>query len=216
MGAGQTCQLKSPQTTNEFLDHGSEIMLDMSTLLNSEGWSQFHNTENVTVESKQIEGSYLPALKGSVVLKGSNFSGLTSKLFNPTFEERKRVYDEVISEKVLQIIDDDNIVVLTQFAAPWPVYPREFLVLKSRKRINKDNQLITAQSIDYPTVPQSSGFVRGIVRTGMMVSNLGNNQIKVTKVDHIDPQGAIPTEIVKAKQIKSAYRLDAMQGYLNE
>jgi hypothetical protein len=214
MGASQTCQLETPTTTEDYLTLSEKVVSQMTDWLNSNNWNSFHNTDKVTLESRPMDESQIDAQKGTVILTGSDFDGLANKLFNPTFEERKKVYDEVLLEKVLHVINENNIVVQTQFSAPWPVVPREFVVLKTRTILGDDSQLITAHSINYPDLPPSSGCVRGIVRTGMLVTNLGNNQIKVTKVEHVDPQGMIPTEIVQAKQRKNAHRLDAMKGYL--
>jgi hypothetical protein len=215
MGASES-QLSTFSTKEDYLNGSAKFNNDMVNWLESPGWHAFHNDAKVTLEAKPMTGHAIDAQKGTVLLTGSDFGKLTDKLFNPTFAERKKVYDEVISEKVLQTIDDNNIVVMTQFTAPWPVWPREFLVLKSRTMMDDGSMLITAQSIDYPTVPQTSGFIRGTIKTGMKVTQLDNNQIRVTKVEHVNPQGAIPTNIVKDKQRKNAFRLDAMQKYLDD
>jgi hypothetical protein len=207
--------MEAPQTSMEYATLQLRVFDQMQNWLNSDGWEPFHKEENVTLECSPMVGSSIKAQKGTVILSGSKFDQFTEKLFNPPFDERKKIYPEIQSEVIVKHINEDTFISHTKFDAPWPVYPREFLVIKARKTLDDGSQLITAYSIEDPEVPVSSGFVRGALQTGMIVSKLPGNRVKVVKVEHIDPCGSIPTSLVQDKQMKNAYRLATMQAYLD-
>ena len=215
MGAAQSHKLETPRTTDEYTNLKLRVFDQMTNLLNSDGWESFHQKENVILETSPMEGSYIKAQKGTVILSGSKFDQFTEKLFNPPFDERQKIYPEIQSESIIKYIDDDTFISHTKFNAPFPVYPREFLVLKSRKTLDDGSQLITAYSIEDPNVPVTYGFVRGTLQTGLIAKKLPNNKVQVVKVEHVDPCGSIPTSLVQEKQIKNAYRLATMQAYLD-
>ena len=215
MGSGQSHKMEVPQTRDEYTNLKLRVFDKMTNWLNSDGWEPFHQDNNVTLECCPMEGSSIKAQKGTVILSGSKFDQFTEKLFNPPFEERQKIYPEIQSETIIKYIDKDTFISHTKFNAPTPIYPREFLVLKSRKTLNDGSQLITAYSIEDPDVPVTYGFVRGLLQTGLIVKKLSGDKVQVVKVEHVDPCGLIPTVFVQEKQMKNAYRLATMQAYLD-
>ena len=215
MGAGQSHKMEKPQTLEEYKKLQLRVFNQMTSWLNSDGWEPFYEAKNVVLECSPMEGSSIKAQKGTVILSGSKFDQFTEKLFNPPFDERKKIYPEIQSEVIIKHIDKDTFVSHTKFNAPWPVYPREFLVIKARKVLDDGSQLITAYSIEDPDVDVTYGFVRGALQTGMIVKKLPGDRVQVVKVEHIDPCGSIPTSLVQEKQMKNAYRMATMQAYLD-
>lgn len=215
MGSAQSHKMEMPRTNEEYNTLKLRVFDQMQAWLKSDGWEPFHEKDNVVLECTPMEGSAIKAQRGTVTLTGNKFDQFTQKLFNPEFEERKKLYPEVEHEKIIKWIDDDTFISHTKFTAPFPVYPREFLVLKARKTLDDGSQLITAYSIEDQNVPVTYGYVRATVQTGLIAKQLANNKVQLTKVEHVDPCGLIPTKIVQQKQIQNAHRLADMQSYLD-
>ena len=214
MGSGQSHKMESPKTTEEYIAIKLKVFDQMQDWLKSGGWTLFHEADNVILECTPMEGSAINAQKGQVILQGSKFEQFTQKLFKPSFDERKKLYPEVESEEIIKNIDEDSFILHTKVKAPFPLYPREFVVLKARKMLDDGSQLITAYSIEDPEIPVTHGYVRGTIQTGLIAKKLLDDKVQLTKVEHIDPCGLIPSSVVQEKQMQNAHRFSTMQAYL--
>jgi hypothetical protein len=215
--------LYTPKNDKDSKNFGEKVLKEMLTMINSNGWEVFSRTDKVLLEETSVKDSNISAVKGTIVFtnKNKSFEYFVNSLYSSLFVEKKKIYDELISNKAIRIIDENNVIVHSQFAAPSgiiagliPIAPREFVVLKSRQVLEDGSYLITAHSINYYLIPFSKGFVRGVVKTGMLITQLGDNKIRVIKVDHLDPKGWIPSAVINFIKAKSRFRLIGMMTYL--
>ena len=155
-------------------------------------------------------------MRATKILIGNDLDKMVRMLYEPSLEDRKKISTDFIDEEVIKTLDSNNKLTMSRFSAPWPVYPREFLTLKTKRMLADDVYIVAAQSINYKSKPFSNKYVRAVVRTGMFIEKMDNNRIKITRVEHIDSKGFIPLWIIDMKKGKVGERLTNMQVYLDE
>ncbi len=166
-----------------------------------------------------MDGSSIKVLRCTKYFDNVNglnkFDQFVDQLFDSSFETRKKICEDLIENIVIDEIDENNQVVLSKFKAPGKFTPREFLVLKSRMICDDGSHLIIFCSINRKRTPFSEGYIRGVGNTGILVTPLyDQNKIKVTKVDHIDPRGKVPSFVLNTLKKKSVENLNKMEHYL--
>ena len=209
-------ELQTPKTVDEIQKTSRYFLDKMKRLLLSVGWNKESNTNGTTMESRSISNSNVLMTRCTRTFDGvAKFDDFTDELFDSSLEKKQKIYVDMLENKVLQDIDDNNHIVLSRFKAPFPTSRREFVMLKSREVLEDGSHLITSCSINYEGTPFSTGFVRGAAMTGMLVTPLlDENKIKVVKIDYVDPKGWIPAFVLNWVKGKSIENINKMQGYL--
>lgn len=206
-------ELMTPTTNDDFLELGKQSVIEKSNWFNSTNWTFFQEVDGVVLEEQPMVGSNISTIKGTVVLNGSDLNKLSNNLFCSTYEITKKTYDELINSTEVLRINDNNMVTHSQFQSPFGVTNREFVSLKTRVVLENGDHLITTHSINYEPIPFSYGFVRGVVKSGILISKLNDNKLKVTKIEHVDPKGWIPSTVINMFKSKVGNRLNGMQVY---
>lgn len=212
--------LFTPTITDEFMIIGKQFLEDQLKLIKSNKWKPYDNTGKVLLEELHISNSNISAIKASMVYhvkKHDDIERIADMMYSSSLKEKKKMYDEIIKNDIIKEIDNNNMIIHSQFNSPIGfgfIKPREFVALKSRMLLDDGSYLITACSINYQDIPFSPGFVRGIGRTAMLISSLGDTQFKITKVDHMDPKGWIPSHLINKLKGKNGKRLERIKAYL--
>lgn len=180
----------------------------------NDGWSHFDVVDGVTLESKAVDKSGITATRGTLKAKCADFNKFINNLYDSSDESKKKIFEDMVSNKVIKNIDENNMVVHSQFKAPTPVYWREFVVLKSKVLLKDGRYAITAISINEKSVPFSKGYVRGVAISAMIVSNNGDGTITLVKVEHLNPKGWLPVALINMMKGKVGKTLAKMPVYL--
>ncbi|AYV77273.1 MAG: START domain containing protein [Barrevirus sp.] len=209
--------LSTPREVKEYENVKRDIIkttLDWTD--SNDGWTHFGIVDDVTLESREIPGSGITATRGTMIFNGNNFNKFVDSLFESSDESKKKIFEDMESNTIVRTIDNDNVVIHSQFRAPPTISWREFVTLKSRTVLNDGRHVITATSINDQDVPFTKGYVRGIVVSGMVVTppSNGNNSIKIVKVEHVDPKGWLPVSLINMMKGKVGKTLAKMPIYL--
>jgi hypothetical protein len=57
---------------------------------------------------------------------------LLEKVFNQTFEEKKKGDDSFLNEEILEAVSDEVKVLYQLYAVPWPLSNRDLVILRSK------------------------------------------------------------------------------------
>ena len=218
-GSGETKwqydDIPTPKTPPEFDNLRNETLEAILMLADADDWTHFSIVDGVTLESKHIPETNITATRGTMTFKG-NFNTFVDNLFESSDASKKKIFEDMVLNTVVRTIDDNNMVVHSQFRAPPTVSWREFVVLKSRMVLDDGRHVITAVSINDETVPFSKGYVRGVAISGMIVTppKEGDNMIKIVKVEHVDPKGWLPIALINMMKGKVGKTLAKMPIYL--
>jgi hypothetical protein len=208
--------LQTPITFAEFRKAGESFLAEMKRLLLSTDWNRETETAGTTLESRSMPNSNVQMIRYTRTFDDvGKFHDFVEELYDSSLEKKQEIYVDMLENKMLHHVDDNNHVVLSQFKAPFPTTNREFVMLKSRDVLDDGSHLITSRSINFAEVPFSSGFVRGAGKTGMLITPLHTeDKIRVTKIDYVNPKGWIPSFILNWVKGKSIENIDKMEGYL--
>jgi len=177
-------------------------------------WSHFSVVDGVTLESRPVSNSGITATRGTIVAKCADFNKFVDHLYESDDASKKKIFDNMHANRVVKELDDNNMIVHSQFTAPPTISWREFVVLKSRVVLPDGRHIITAVSINDKDVPFTDGYVRGIAISAMVVSKNNDGTIKLVKVEHVDPKGWLATSLVNMMKGKVGKTLAKMPVYL--
>jgi hypothetical protein len=207
-------ELPTPQSEKECLEiikHNNHKILNW---LSEDNWSLIEKRKNVILESKEEEDSDVNIVRGNSIVKNINIEKLAKVFFSPTFEERKILYDELLLNNIIEFNDNHSFnITHSQFDAPMGIKGREFVTIKSCKKLENGGYLISTNSINYKDIPFSKKFIRGINKSGVLLNPIlinGKQAINIITVDHIDPKGWIPPIVTNLFKSKIMDRLEHM------
>jgi len=203
-------ELPTPLTKEDYLNLADQATAEKMEWINSDGWEFMQNNNGVLLEQKPLEGSNISVVKASATLTNVDFNTLFHNLYQPTLQERKKLYDEILTNDLIKEKDENNKITHSKFQGPTGITSREFVTLKTKKAIN-DGYLICVHSINDENIPFTENFVRGTTRCGTLITP-NDNGIEVITVEHVDPKGWIPTVIINQFKGKVGQRLTRMQN----
>lgn len=211
-------ELETPISKEEYLKVGDNAERTILEWIYSDDYTLIRNENNVLLEQKPIIGSKISAAKATGVVSNIEFNRLVDILFTNDVDKRRELYDDLLENEVVKVIDDNNVVINSKFQAPSGIAPREFVALKRRTYFDDGSCMITMYSINNKDNPFNEEYVRGVCRTGILLSPLVgedgkilDGMINVIKLDHIDPKGWVPSMVINMYAGKVADKIVKMQ-----
>lgn len=199
--------LPVPENLDDYMGVAEQALTNREELINSDsvGWTvinQAYNESDVLVEQKKIHGSDVVIVRsiGYVAITGNKtLSSITKLIYDPSFEERKRLINNVVGyDRLKQITDDIHIARTIVSAGFIGISNREFLALRTVKQLSERKYLVAIQSINDISHYFDPNCVRGVSNCGISIEQISEEKIKIISVDHIDPKGQIPLQAVNS------------------
>jgi hypothetical protein len=193
----------TPNTDDESIKLATESLNNMyHKLTSNEGWDFMSQIEDIVLEQHDSSDSRCVCVRASVTIHDNNIDidRLTKDLFNPSFESRKIIYNELLLHQDLKKINSDTILSYSQYKSPMMVTDRDFLCLWSRKKLD-NGWVFSVESINSEEKPFLSNFVRGTTSSGALLE-LESDVVKFIIIEQINPRGSIPsmvTNMLKGK-----------------
>ncbi len=98
----------------------------------------------------------------------------------------------------------------THFVAPFPVYPREFIDMRTWVE-GGDKIIFGAQSINFPESPWSADHVRGVSWNGIIMELLPNKATRIVFMGYVDPMGWVPHAVIAVFRAKITERIEVLR-----
>jgi len=207
--------MESPHFTSstpaETLEHFAELILQQAVedIKDDESWEMqvlkadlCTQVPELRMVSKCITGSGIRAVKVSGIIKTPPQS--LFNFFYSMTDKTKQEYDtNLIDCTTVREVTKEIKVQRLRYSAPFPIYPREFVVLRVDKQINGSYYLFSS-SISYDACPATTQFVRGVMRVSGLIMQPNENGTLLTKIVQIDPRGSIPAFVVNLVGYKQA------------
>jgi hypothetical protein len=197
--------LPSPDNDDQYINLSEICIEKRKQMIDSKGWSLVKTRKNlkhggeIVIESKPVEGSDIMIVRVTGYIRlaeGMNLDNLAQQLYDPTFEERKRLNENVTGyEKLKSIVD--SVFVNRTVASALGITDREFVALKTYERTGM-GYVIATQSINSKEYPFDPNCVRGVSSCGMELTMVSDTVVKIVSVDHIDPKGWVPGMIINS------------------
>jgi len=180
-----------------------------------QGWKLF-TTEYPNIQSyeKLTDESPIKIIKATGKLNCSA-EKIFHKIWDQTYEEKKKTDDSLLKDAVLEKIDDHTIITYQSYKAPWPVSSRDFLFLRS-KVVEDGNIYQVDVSIEHNSKPVETTTKNGFVRAKLIVSGYvyvpkGDNECEATHIVLMDPCGNIPSFLVNSNTAKIPKKIKEFQ-----
>jgi START domain/Integral peroxisomal membrane peroxin len=98
------------------------------------------------------------------------------------------------------------------YKAPWPVKPRDILILGVALPLKDGTVLVCSTSVEHEDAPELSKYVRGeIVFSGLQFRAPTPKTCEITYVVGFDPRGSIPTFLVNAASVQTPLTIDKVR-----
>jgi len=189
--------ISTPKTSLEYMLLARDSLDKVEPYLNSTGWSVLYEDVNgVKIEEKKREKSSYTAIKTSTTLDNVDVNGIIKCLFNPTFEERKRIYPKIFKHQNIHTVNDNIVVSVTCFSTPFVISDREFLGARFKRVMANGDVVISVVPINKKGHHKSS-CVRGVASSDIYVEKLSPSKVKITSVNWVDPKGWVSADIVQ-------------------
>lgn len=213
--------IPQPRTREDYINLSNDIICSSIEYIGLDGWSHYDTVDGLEIEEKPIENSDIACVKTtcSIYLGSNSLVDLLRLLFNPSEEERKYMFNELITYNKHEIISNKIFVIHSEYSASSITSNREFLVMKSYDELEEGGYVICTKSIhiDDVQLPSfSSSNVEGYVY-GCTVLELDEDdpsKIIMTAINHIEPNGWIPNSIVSTFKSSSTEWISRLQQLL--
>jgi hypothetical protein len=161
----------------------------MSTVAQAQDWQVAKNEEGIKVSLSEVPGSKYKAYRGETVI---NASVATLRGLQEDVAGACTWVHECKSQKMLKH-DGGKVWTYTQFNTPWPVTPRDSVILVTTEE-GADGSL-TRKLVGQPRfIPDEEGYVRVAQVDGYwkFVPQAANKTL-VTYQVHTEPGGSVPS-----------------------
>ncbi|MCS3467266.1 hypothetical protein M2401_000987 [Pseudomonas sp. JUb42] len=155
----------------------------------AEDWQVAKDEDGIKVSLSDVAGSKYKAYRGETVI---NASMAKVRSFQEDVAGACKWIHECKSQKALKR-EGDQVWTYTQFNTPWPVTPRDSVLLVTS--VNGADGSLTRKLEGQPKyIPEESGFVRVAAVDGFWkFVPKGPNQTAVTYQVHTEPGGSVPS-----------------------
>lgn len=200
----------SPKTKNDYIKLSNETIAHCIDFIQSDGWNlteKPYPNSNITCTKIQKR-----------ISKGNNsMEDILRILYNPSFDERKYLHNEIISYSKIETITNNIEVVHSEFGISSLTANREFLVMKSFEELDEGGYIICTKSItrddvDMPQKPMN--VVASAISCNVIEITENPNEILITNMIHIEPNGWIPPMVVNTFKANSMQWLNNLQSLL--
>lgn len=176
-------------------------------------WTVFYDEDNILVEERPVRDSSITMIRATTVLKNVDIEKILNWVYKSTYEEKRVLSDDINSHNVEKVINENVRVGKSVYNGKMGVSNREFLTLRTYKKLDAKNYIVAIQSINVESIPFGEGVVRGSSNCGTFLELLDNGDVKIITVDHIDPRGWVPSFVVNAYKKKAVERLQKLQEH---
>lgn len=206
-------ELPTPKKEEDYQKIATLSLEDRMTWIQQDDWTLISDEDGVLLEEKEISGSSTTCIRARMILHHIDFEKMFQEQYNPTFEQRVKVYDELLAHKNVKEIKENLVVGHSHYKAPFSVTNRDFLALRTYQICVDDSHLIAIQSINDEEIPFEDRFVRGVSNCGIfLVPNYNDkDSVLCITVDHVDPKGSVPSFVINMYKKKAKERLLKMQ-----
>ena len=155
----------------------------------AEDWQVAKDEDGIKVSLSDVAGSKYKAYRGETVIN-ANMAKVRS--FQEDVAGACKWIHECKMQKALKQ-DGDKVWTYTQFNTPWPVTPRDSVLMVTS--VNGADGSLTRKLEGQPRyIPEESGFVRVAAVDGFWkFVPKGPNQTAVTYQVHTEPGGSVPS-----------------------
>jgi len=196
--------LPTPLSKEDYEKISNEALDNVIKVVSVDGWKLIGEKNGVLIEEMQVPGSDVNAIRTSCVLKNVNVHNVIKCIFEPSFAERRAIYDKLLSHELIEKVRPEIVVARSRFSAPLGVSPREFLMMRSLGQFDDGTYVISVRSINRKDVPFDPNYVRGISNSDIYIFPIDETRdVRIVSCDFIDPRGWIPTYII------NSYKQDA-------
>eukprot|EP01091_Cochliopodium_minus_P013193 TRINITY_DN418_c0_g1_i1.p2 TRINITY_DN418_c0_g1~~TRINITY_DN418_c0_g1_i1.p2 ORF type:complete len:225 (+),score=78.64 TRINITY_DN418_c0_g1_i1:49-675(+) len=181
----------------------------------NDGWTALKNDfQGIESWEKLTTESPIKIIKATGTLKCSA-EKMFNKIWNQTYEEKKKGDDSLLEDTILEKIDDNTLIKYQGYKATWPVSNRDFLFLRSKFEENGAIYQVDV-SIEHSSKSVEQTSKNGYVRAKLIVSGYvyvpkGNNECEATHIVLMDPSGNVPTILVNSNTSKIAKKIKEFQ-----
>jgi len=150
-------------------------------------WEMAKNQDGITIQTRKHRD-------GLVEIRAQMFVNTTYAAFMTLLEDSSNVpnwIDNVDSSRVLKQISDNENIVYTRFAAPWPARDRDMVTYSQFKQFAGALVLTIKDASDQ--YPEQEGFVRiKAVKATWTLEKLTNGMTHIDYTAFADPGGMLP------------------------
>ncbi|EKO3533513.1 START domain-containing protein [Vibrio fluvialis] len=163
-------------------------------------WEMAKNQDGITIQTRKHRD-------GLVEIRAQMFVNTTYAAFMTLLEDSSNVpnwIDNVDSSRVLKQISDNENIVYTRFAAPWPARDRDMVTYSQFKQFAGALVLTIEDASDQ--YPEQEGFVRiKAVKATWTLEKLTNGMTHIDYTAFADPGGMLPNWLANKLSVSSAF-----------
>ncbi|MDE5179501.1 START domain-containing protein [Vibrio fluvialis] len=163
-------------------------------------WEMAKNQDGITIQTRKHRD-------GLVEIRAQMFVNTTYAAFMTLLEDSSNVpnwIDNVDSSRVLKQISDNENIVYTRFAAPWPARDRDMVTYSQFKQFAGALVLTIKDASDQ--YPEQEGFVRiKAVKATWTLEKLTNGMTHIDYTAFADPGGMLPNWLANKLSVSSAF-----------
>ena len=103
-------------------------------LSGEEGWTPLEHKHgaDIAAHKKLLEGKSVEMVRAEGLVEGAQAEALRDRVFNQSFEEKKKGDDSFLEEEILEEVDGNTRVLYQAYSAPWPLSNRDLVMLRSK------------------------------------------------------------------------------------
>lgn len=204
--------LPTPESDDDYIRLAKKVIDNrMKWIKDKDNWELLINEDGITVHQRQVNGSPIHMIKATTILHNVDINNILNWLYKATLDEKRLIIDDVIDHEIVQNINNNIHVSRSRYSTPVGISNREFLALRVSHMRSDTTYLVGIQSINKKDIPFDNDYVRGISNCATLLEDLGDNTVKITSIDHIDPKGWIPAFVINAYKRKAKERLEKIQ-----
>ena len=196
------------------VDTATEKFLKCMKATEADGWAHSDTTDGLEVAKySPIDGSATNGLaRGRITV---NVPGELAWRFVIDPRNNMAMDSFCTSVELLQKLGPELYIYRLVYSLPWPITPREILVVYSCKFVDPKSRLTLYTSIPEEFVPLTPGFVRADSFGGIMsVSNEANTSCELTSITSADLKGMLPSYLVNSIINRRPYLMSKVRELL--
>lgn len=144
-------------------------------------------------------------------VEGASPADLLAFTLERDMDKRKEFDPDINLLEILREVTPTLHLTRTQFMAPYPVYHREFVDM--RTWVEGDERILYgSQSINLSDGPFSADHVKAASMNGIILDAIpGKNATRITFMGYVDPQGWVPHAVIAVFRAKITERIDVLR-----